>query len=143
MSTIPKGVKRFVADSETCVQTVTAIVNCTSGDRSISSSPGTILTLTGPLARTDAQRTAAVANIAISPKNCPSDRTATRYSRGPRDKFVAKSCAFDAPCKSHEYACNAHPSCLMTQQHKPSRVTVSVASLASSTATCCEESAWG
>ena len=66
-------------------------------------SPGMIFTLTGPLARTDAHRTAAVANSAISPTNCPSDLIATKYSLGPFDRVVAKSCAFEAPCTTHDH----------------------------------------
>ena len=78
-----------------CNTVGSSVANClTSGAICINSSrlsPGMILTLTGPLARTDAQRTAAVANWAISPTNWPSDLTATRNSLGPLESVVAKS----------------------------------------------------
>ena len=73
----------------------------TSGTRSTQarrSSPGTILARTRPRARTDAQRTAALAKAAISPTNCPSRRTATKNSRWPRCSPEMTLLARDAPC---------------------------------------------
>ncbi len=73
----------------------------TSGIRSTqscSSSPGMRRTRTLPLALTVAHLTAAVVKLAISPTNCPSLRTATRYSRGPRDRVDVNSLALLAPC---------------------------------------------
>ena len=54
-------------------------------------------TRTVPLARTVAQRTAAVVKLAISPTNCPSLRTATRNSRCPRASVDVNSRALLAP----------------------------------------------
>ena len=57
-----------------------------------------ILARTEPRARTLAQRRAALAKAAISPTNWPSRRTATRYSRWPRDSVDITSRDRDAPC---------------------------------------------
>ncbi len=60
-----------------------------------------ILARTEPRARTLAQRRAALAKAAISPTNWPSCRTATRYSRCPRDSVDITSRDRDAPCACH------------------------------------------
>ena len=73
----------------------------TSGLRSIQScnrSPLITFTVTGPLARTEAQRIHAVVNRPISPTNWPSVLRATKDSRGPRARVSVKSLALDAPC---------------------------------------------
>lgn len=59
------------------------------------------LTVTGPLARTEAQRIQAVVNSPISPTNWPSVLSATSDSRGPLASVSVKSLALDAPCSRH------------------------------------------
>ena len=60
-------------------------------------SPLMTLTVTGPLARTEAQRMQAVVKRPISPTNCPSVLSATSDSRGPRASVSVKSLALEAP----------------------------------------------
>lgn len=57
------------------------------------------LTLTWPLARTEAQRVVLAANDDISPMNCPSLLIATKYSFLPLPNSVVNSRALLAPCR--------------------------------------------